>query len=350
MEAITGATALLGASLTAVHDAVVVVDEERIVAAGDSATPVPNAARVTDASGKTLIPGFIDCHVHIGFYHPRRLLERGVTTARDLAWPPSLLWPLVESSRDPASGPLLLAAGQMLTAPGGYPTRAAWAPPGTGRTVTSPAEAGTAVSEQADRGAAVIKVALNPEVGPVLDPPTLTAIVAAAAERGLGVTGHVTGIHELVKALDAGVSELAHMLMGGDVIPAELIARMVAQEMAVVPTLAVRRALDRRRAIANLEAFLEAGGKVVYGTDLGNSRPRPGIDRREVTAMEGAGMGPKEIVASATSDAARHLGLEDRGVIAEGMVADLVLLDCPRLEGVRDLVRVEAVWRQGVRA
>jgi imidazolonepropionase-like amidohydrolase len=196
----------------------------------------------------------------------------------------------------------------------------------------------------------VIKVALNPEVGPVLDRSTLTAIVAAAAERGLGVTGHVTGIHELVKALDAGVSELAHMLMGRDVIPAEVIARMVAQEMAVVPTLAVRRGPDRRRAIANLEAFLAAGGQVVYGTDLGNSGPRPGIDRREVTAMEGAGMGPQEIVASATSDAARHLGVEDRGVIAEGMVADLVLLDCPRLERARDLVLVEAVWRQGVRA
>jgi imidazolonepropionase-like amidohydrolase len=182
----------------------------------------------------------------------------------------------------------------------------------------------------------------------VLDRTTLAAIVAAAAERDLGVTGHVTGVEELTKALDAGVGELAHMLMGSAVIPGEVIERMAAQ-MTVVPTLSVRRGVDRKRAVANLEAFLGAGGKVVYGTDLGSSGPRPGIDKREVSAMERAGMGPREIVASATSDAARHLGLQDRGVIAEGMAADLVLLDCPRLERARDLVRVGAVWRQGLR-
>lgn len=351
MDAITGATALLGHFLTPVRDAVVTLSDGRIAAAGPSSSvQIPPTASVFDASGMTLVPGFIDCHVHIGFYDPRSLLVNGVTTARDLAWPPQLIWPLVKSSRAPESGPLLLAAGQMLTAPGGYPMRAAWAPRATGRVVTSPGDAKQAVAEQADRGASVIKVALNPDVGPTLGRSTLEAIVAAARERGLGVTGHVAGIDELVKALDAGMDELAHMLMGSDAIPTELIERMVSQEMAVVPTLSVLNGAGLRKAVANLEAFLGAGGKVVYGTDLGNSGPRPGIDRREVTAMERAGMTPRDIVAAATRDAARHLGLHDRGVIAEGMVADLVALDREQLERARDLVRVGAVWRQGISA
>ena len=244
----------------------------------------------------------------------------------------------------------MLAAGQMLTAPDGYPLRAAWAPSGTGRVVASPDDASPAVAEQADKGACVIKVALNPAVGPTLHRETLEVIVAAARERGLGVTGHVVGINELVKALDAGMDELTHMLMSPETIPAELIDRMVTQGMAIVPTLSVRHGAGRRKAVANLEAFRGAGGKVVYGTDLGNSGPRPGIDRREVTAMEAAGMTPRDIVAAATRDAAGHLRLHDRGVIAEGKGADLVGLDRSQLERARDLMRVGAVWRQGVRA
>ena len=65
--------------------------------------------------------------------------------------------------------------------------------------------------------------------------------------------------------------------------------------------------------------------------------------------MERAGMTLHDIVAAATRDAARHLGLHDRGVIAEGMTADLVALDRPRLARARDLVRVGAVWRHGIR-
>ncbi|MDQ3660535.1 MAG: amidohydrolase family protein [Actinomycetota bacterium] len=351
MDAIIGTTALLGVSLNPVPDAVVLLAEGRIAAAGPrSSVQIPDGADVFDGTGMTLVPGFIDSHVHIGFYEPRSLLLGGTTTARDLAWPPRLIWPLVESSLVPDRGPLLVAAGQMLTAPGGYPMRAAWAPQGTGRVVASPGDASAAVTAQADRGACVIKVALNPSVGPTLDRATLEAIVAAARERGLGVTGHVAGVDELVKALDAGMGELAHMLMSSDAIPAELIERMVTQKTVIVPTLAVRYGADRRRAIANLEAFLAGGGTVVYGTDLGNFGPRPGIDRREVTAMEAAGMAPRDIVVAATRDAARHLRLSDRGVITEGMVGDLVVLDRPQLERARDLVRVGAVWRQGIRA
>src|SRR2546426_904373 len=76
------------------------------------------------APSGTLLPGFIDCHVHLGFFQPRAVLRGGVTTVRDLGWP-------LDVALD--GGPDVLRAVQILTAPGGYPLRAGWAPKGTAR-------------------------------------------------------------------------------------------------------------------------------------------------------------------------------------------------------------------------
>lgn len=348
-QAITGATALLGEALTPVEDAVVLIEGTSIVAAGTAQEVViPQDAQVIDANGLTLIPGFIDAHVHIGFYEPSEVLAGGVTTVRDLAWPPALISELVDrSAADGYDGPTIIAAGPMLTAPGGYPTRAGWAPQGTGVEVTAPADARAAVDAVADEGFAIVKVALNPPVGPVLDAATLSAIVEAAHERGLRVTGHIWGLGELQKAIDAGVDELAHMLMSNEKIPSRTIERMVDADMTVVPTLSIFAGKGLTTAIANLVAFRKAGGRVVYGTDLGNAGPRPGIDPQEVDAMSRAGMTPLEIIGTATVHSAAYLGLADVGSIAVGMDADLVLLDGAPLDDPADLTRVAQIWRRG---
>jgi imidazolonepropionase-like amidohydrolase len=300
-------------------------------------------AAVFDARGMTLTPGFIDAHVHIGFYEPGRVLRGGVTTVRDLGWPADEIHALTARSRDAGfDGPEILAAGPILTAPGGYPTRATWAPPGTGREVRDAAEARSAVQEVAEHGASVIKVSLNPSVGPTLDAPTLAAIVERAHEKGLKVTGHVHGTNELEKALDARMDELAHMLMGDEVISARTIDRMVASGMAVVPTLSCRFGHERRTAIGNLVRFREAGGKVIYGTDLGNEGPRPGIDRREVEGMVHAGYSVSDVIRSATVDAAEWLGLNDRGALMPGRLADIVAFG-----DALDVTEPLAVWRRG---
>jgi imidazolonepropionase-like amidohydrolase len=349
--AITGATALVGAGLEPVHTASIVLQEGRIREVGPSENVlIPRGAQRIDATGLTVMPGFIDAHVHIGFYEPLRVLRGGITTARDLAWPSDRIFELAERSQATAfDGPRLLAAGPMLTAPGGYPTRAAWAPAGTGLSVTTPDDARRAVADIVSSNADVVKVALNPEVGPTLDLETLRAIVDAAHERGLKVTGHVCGLDELHKALDAGLDELAHMLMSRERIPDNTLRRMVAQGMTVVPTLAIRFGRDRRLAIDNLRTFSEVGGRTVYGTDLGNAGPGPGIDRREIRAMATAGLSPQQIVSSATVESARWLGLHSRGVLEAGADADLVAVSGKPLEHAVDLTRVEMVWRQGRR-
>jgi imidazolonepropionase-like amidohydrolase len=302
-----------------------------------------------DLPGLMLVPGFIDAHVHIEFFEPSSLLAGGITTARDLGWPPERIFPLVERSAETGfDGPEVVAAGPMITAEGGYPTRAGWAPPGTGLEVRSPKEARAAVDQVAELKPSVIKVALNPPVGPTLDLETLTAIVEQAHSHGLKVTGHVYGVDELEKALDAGLDELGHMLMSTERIPEPLIGRMVKQGMRVVPTLSIRFMRDQRVAIENLQRFIAAGGEVIYGTDLGNGGPEPGIDLREVTAMEKAGMSSLDIIRSATVDSAAWLSLEDRGVLQVGARADLVGLSIGALEDAAALSEVRFVVRAGI--
>jgi imidazolonepropionase-like amidohydrolase len=324
----------------------------RIEALGHASdVAVPQGARIVDAPRHTLLPGFIDAHVHIGFYEPQDVLRGGVTTVRDLGWPELRIWPLAEASRSPDfDGPTILAAGPMLTVAGGYPTRAPWAPPGTGLVLDSADEVGPVVARLARAGATIIKVALNAAAGPTLDAPLLTSIVDAAHEHGLKVTGHTFGLEELHKALDAGMDELAHMLMSPEPIPQDTIDRMVGAGMAVVPTLSIFFGSDRRIAIENLGSFLDRGGRVIYGTDLGNEGPSPGIDAREVAGMVEAGMTAGDVVASATVRSAGWLGLDHTGLIQRGMDADIVAVRGDPLQEWEALTRVEMVWRKGRRA
>lgn len=349
MKALVGGSATLGEGLELVEDAVVLIEDHRIVAAGPGhAVGVPAEAEPVDVSGLTLRPGAIDAHVHIGFADPHDVVAGGVTTARDLGWPPGRIWPILSASDEPFfDGPAVVAAGPMLTVTGGYPTRAAWAPPGTGMVVDGAEHARAVVDDLVASGACVVKVALNRHVGPTLDGATLAAITRRAHERGLRVTGHVNGIEELEKALETGVDELAHMLMGLDEIPASLLGRMVTAGMAVVPTLAIRAGHELDVAVQNLRRFRDAGGTVVYGTDLGNAGPRPGIDPMEVDAMAAAGMSARDVLLSSTVDSARWLGLDRKGRLAPGMDADIVAGTGDPTESVAAVVDVRRVWRMG---
>src|SRR5207244_10519367 len=95
-----------------------------------------------------LMPAVADRHVHIELSDPRTVLSCGVTAVRDLGWPSQRIFPLADASEMPSfSGPLIRAAGPMLTAPGGYPTADRWAPPGTGRELRGPEDAAAAVAE-----------------------------------------------------------------------------------------------------------------------------------------------------------------------------------------------------------
>ena len=349
LTSIEAGQALVGRDLRPLENAIILVEGSTISAVGhEDDVTVPSGATRIDAGDSLVLPGFIDAHVHVGFYSPAGILHGGVTTVRDLAWPPDIIFPLSQESKSPNfDGLRILAAGPMLTAPGGYPMKAQWAPSGTGLEVSTPAEGRIAARAVAGSGAHVIKIALNPAVGPALDKPTLTAIVEAAHERHLKVTGHIAGITELEKALDSGIDELAHMLMSSEHIPDETLERIVDQGVAVVPTLSCRFGTDRDLAVDNLARFVKSGGKAVYGTDLGNEGPGPGIDPLEVNAMVEAGMSPREIISSATVDSTPWLGLKNTGVLEPGADADIIAVAGDALDRPLGLTEVERVWRLG---
>ena len=191
------------------RDAAVVVERGTISYAGPAAG-APEAEERLDVDG-FLMPAVADRHVHIGLADPASVLLRGVTAVRDLGWPPDVIFPLADASELPTyTGPLIRAACPMLTAPGGYPTNARWAPPGTGLELLGVEDARRAVEALAGRSAAAIKVSLNADEGPTLSDAELAAICEAARERRLSVVAHVEGKGQVERALGAGVNEIAH--------------------------------------------------------------------------------------------------------------------------------------------
>src|SRR5512132_4591988 len=127
---------------TLVHHASVVCEGGRVTYAGPSAA-APPADELLEVDG-FLMPGVVDRHVHIRLADPGAVLLGGVTAVRDLAWPPDIIFPLADASELPTfNGPLIRAAGPMITAPGGYPAAERWAPPGPGLEVRGAEEAAT---------------------------------------------------------------------------------------------------------------------------------------------------------------------------------------------------------------
>lgn len=279
-----------------IDDAQVVCDGGRVTYAGPG-TPIGDADEELVVDG-FLLPAVADRHVHIELSDPASVLRGGVTAVRDLAWPPERIFPLADASEMPSyNGPLIRAAGPMLTGHGGYPMKAEWAPAGTGRELAGPDDAVTAVADLAARGAAAVKVSLNVDAGPTPTDPELMAICDEAHRHDLPVTAHAQGAGQVERALGAGVDELAHtpwIRLSDEVIES------CAARMRIVSTLDIHSyGLDTpeiRTAIDNLRRFHAAGGMVIYGTDLGNGPIPAGIHTREVLLLRDAELEPEEIL------------------------------------------------------
>lgn len=319
-----------------VPDARVVCDGGLISAAGP-AVEIKRAEREIEIDG-FLMPAGADRHVHIERSDPVAVLRGGVTAVRDLAWPADRIFNLADASELVTfNGPLIRAAGPMLTAPGGYPTLASWAPPGTGREVDGPDEAVDAVRELVAAGATAIKVSLNADAGPALGDVELMAVCDAAAIAEIPVTAHAEGAGQVERALGAGVQELAHtpwIRLSDDVIGT------AAQRMRWVSTLDIlsfgRDTPQIRAALDNLRRFHDAGGSVSYGTDLGNGAIPPGIHTRELLWLRDAGLTNDDV-----------LGALIRSPIVRDAPADLIALGSNPLEELTAFDDIRLVVRSG---
>jgi imidazolonepropionase-like amidohydrolase len=279
----------------------VVIDGSRIVYVGP-AWEAPEADE--ELTGDWfLMPGAIDHHVHIGLSDPRAVLQGGVTLCRDLGWPPDDIFPLCDISQaTDFAGPVVVAAGPMITAPGGYPSRAGWCPDGGWVEVRDAEQARGAVERIATEDPAAIKVSLNAEAGPTLSDAALVTVCDTAHHHGLTVTAHVQGRGQTDRALGAGVDELAHCPWT-ERLSDELVGAL-ARRVAIVSTLDIhsfgRQSPELMTAVDNLRRFASAGGRVRYGTDLGNGPIPPGIHAGETLHLSEAGLSPDAILRAMT--------------------------------------------------
>ncbi|MBW9094905.1 hypothetical protein JNB62_14525 [Microbacterium jejuense] len=255
---------------------------------------------ITGEHGVSL-PPFTDHHVHLHLIDEHSLAPGGIAAVVDLGGDPVAL-----AQRPADAIPRVAYAGAFLTAPGGYPAGRPWAPPQIVREITDssthpgvPGGAATAVDEQASFGASVIKVALNSVTGPVPDAETLAAIVATARDRGLPVVAHAEGEGMPQLAAAAGVDAFAHTPFDGFVGRA-FIAHAVAAGQVWISTLAIHEGRPEAAEAArlNLAGFAAAGGRVLYGTDLGNGDRPVGIIAEEVAELDRAGVRGAALIAA----------------------------------------------------
>jgi hypothetical protein len=235
--------------------------------------------------------------VHLGLVDPSSLAGSGIGRVVDLGWSDDVVG-LAQKAPVWAS-----YAGRFVAAPGGYPGRSRWAPPRCTVEVAEPRDAAAAVAYQVSLGACVVKATLNRDAGPVPDLATLSEVVHAAAASGLPVVAHCQGPGMVELALAAGVSALAHTPWTHR-LHDEVVAEAVEAGQAWISTLDIHGygspSAEQDRAVDNLARFHAAGGRVLYGTDLGNGPLPEALNLREVGLLAEAGLSDDDLVATLT--------------------------------------------------
>ncbi|HET9620292.1 MAG TPA: hypothetical protein VFP84_02920 [Kofleriaceae bacterium] len=276
----------------------------------------------------------IDSHVHVTYWPVADQLARtGVEAVVDLAAPE----PTLDHAADPHDASIdVLAAGPMLTRPGGYPL-ASWGADGYGVACADAASVTAVIDRLAAHGARVIKLALDRDG---LDPALIPTAVAAAHAHQLKVAVHALSDASAAAAGRAGADVLAHT-------PVEPLSDTTIawwRGRAVISTLAAFG--GRATTLDNLRRLRAAGAIVLYGTDLGNTRIA-GPNPDELGLLRAAGLDDAAITAAMTTAPAAFWGLAFE--LAPGRAASFLVLDGDPRRDARVLLAPRAVWQRGRR-
>ncbi|GLY31033.1 hypothetical protein [Kineosporia sp. NBRC 101731] len=252
----------------------------------DAVWPAPPAGTGENAPylGGSVLPGLVDAHVHLGLVDHARLAGSAVVEVHDLGWLPDAA-PAWRATLGPSVH--LEAAGPFHTAPGGYPQTRSWAPPGSVRAITNAREAETAVAALVTAGAHTLKVTLHTG-GPALSDDLLHTLVRAAHAAGLTVSAHAEGEGQAQRATTAGADVLVHAPWSERLDDATIAA--MAGSITWISTFAIHEGPARALALDNARRFTAAGGRLRYGTDMGNGPTPVGVNEAEILALGAAGL------------------------------------------------------------
>lgn len=350
-------------------DMTVIVSGQHIVALGKSGrVRIPAGAQVIDATGKFLLPGLWDMHVHLSYYGEAAfplLVAGGVTGVRDMGGDLTQIdnWRR-EIAAGARMGPRIIRSGAFVDGPKKMDAfRAAIT-----SVVTTDREARQIVRLLKGRGVDFIKTHSR------LPRDAYFAAVDEARRQGLTVAGHLPPGVTAAAASDAGVRSIEHIeSLMEDVMyldhaerdrrfqgvldelagarGAALYPRLVRNQTWIVPTimtkLRIGGAVFQRKFNPVIKALHEAGVGLLAGTDFSfeSGGMRPGLDLHEELALfVEAGMSPMQALQTATLNPAKFLKLsKTHGTIERGKVADLLLLDANPLDNIRNTQRISAV-------
>jgi imidazolonepropionase-like amidohydrolase len=373
---ITGARLFDGTGAPVREDTAVLIEDGRIARVDESAAPAPVGAAVIEAEGRTLLPGLIDAHAHVGlgFALPAPLkgaepllpgtrghflaaeleeaLRMGITTIRDVGSIGDVVIEARQAMRYGAfRGPRLLTCGRIVspTCPGGRFFE------GMYREADGPDDMRRAAREQIRYGADFVKVMTTGARSVEIEDPDpaqvtreeLEALVDEVHRLGYRVCAHCEGLAGTELAIERGIDTIEHGMYLNQ--RPDLLARMAETGQVLVPTLSfllyVAGLSDRAgdwtpnlvdlghrnvdEAGRTLRAARDAGVRLATGYD---SAPlRQATD--ELLRMIEHGLGVADALVAATAGGASALGLGDRvGTVEEGKLADLVLVDGDPLE------------------
>lgn len=341
--------------------------------------------KIIDATNKFVIPGIINCHVHLGMNagtHPmktlasssqlevlllavqnaKKALKKGITTVRDCgALEYEILVLRDHINNGSFIGPRILAS-QALKMSGGH---------FSGRTVDGSLEAKKAVREQIHAGVDFVKLMASGGLGrpnedwgaPELDIDEMAAAIQEGKKHHLKTAAHAHGKQSILNAIAAGADTLEHVTF----LDEEVIEHILKNDVVVIPTFQPYYEISVFGAEAGMPSYmvesakivyaeklprfqnaLKAGIKVAFGTD-GGAPLTPAEDVvTEAQIMNEMGMNPMEVIVSYTLNAAKAIGLDNIvGSLENGKLADVVILNNDPLEKLSNLGDVYAVFKDG---
>ena len=381
----------------AIKDAVVLVEGKTITAVGPAATvKIPKGAEITDASGKTVMPGLIDTHVHImatsasleqRLFTPKavsyfqaaenlkRTLRAGFTTVRDAGGADAGIRQALEMGL--ISGPRLVVSGSIGQTGGlmelRFPSGAQIVNEDTWRVCDGVEDVRKTMRKVLREGVDFVKIfatggVVAPQGSPFIaewSPSELAVIIEEASRYGAGVMAHAEGNAGIKNALRAGVTSIEH----GDVLDQKAIDLFLAKGIFLVPTLHISKILSEQQDTAGLSEAskrkkerlaeegkgcfrraCEAGVKVALGTDAFIADMH-GTNATELPLMmEEGGLSAMEAIVAGTKNAAECCLLgEQVGTLEAGKTADILLVDGDPLTDItvlQDLERI-TVYKEG---